>query len=444
MDGDIRVRSAVPHFASKPFRTPFKFGAAVVKEATFAKVAVEVENRRGQVATGWGAILLSDLWAFPSLALSHEVRDRAMRHVTERYCHTVASCASYAHPVEIFLELQNTLRGLVGTVPSEQAEELMPLLAGLVAASPVDAALHDAFGKVNGISSYDGYGPEHMHDLGGILGPAFRGRFLSEYLRSRYQERVPCFHVVGGLDPLTDAEAPAATDGAPRSLAEWIDQDGVFCFKVKLRGTDLGFDVERMVAVARTVYERHERRGGRSVYFSVDSNEQCASPAYMLEFLSRLEEQSPRAYADLLFLEQPTERDLNRHAFDMRALAARKPVIIDESLTSLEDFDRALELGWSGIALKTCKTQSLSLLLVARAVQAGVAYTVQDLTNPGMALVQSVGFAARTSPLGGVEANARQYLPLAGAEELPEHLSLVHPHDGWLCTASIRSQGLGY
>jgi len=36
----------------------------------------------------------------------------------------------------------------------------IPALTTFLCASPIDAALHDAFGKVNKISSYQGYGPD--------------------------------------------------------------------------------------------------------------------------------------------------------------------------------------------------------------------------------------------------------------------------------------------
>jgi hypothetical protein len=49
--------------------------------------------------------------------------------------------------------------------------EPMPQLAALVVASPFDAALHDAFGKIHGLNCYRTYGTDFMaHDLGHWLG----------------------------------------------------------------------------------------------------------------------------------------------------------------------------------------------------------------------------------------------------------------------------------
>ena len=119
----------------------------------------------------------------------------------------------------------------------------------------------------------------------------------------------------------------------------------------------------------------------------------------MVELLHRLRETAPDVYDALLLVKQPTERDLTAHRFDMRELAALKLTIIDESLTSLADLEPALELGWSGVALKACKCQSIELLIAAWADVHGIDITVQDLTCPGIALLQSVGLTARLNSM---------------------------------------------
>ena len=76
----------------------------------------------------------------------------------------------------------------------------------LVATSAIDAALHDAFGRVNGISSYQVYGPKTMErDLSFYLGQGFEGSYPSDFLRPP-KRRMPIFHLVGALDKLTTDE----------------------------------------------------------------------------------------------------------------------------------------------------------------------------------------------------------------------------------------------
>ena len=118
-------------------------------------------------------------------------------------------------------------------------------------------------------------------------------------------------------------------------------------------------------------------------------------------------------------------------------------MLIDESLTGVEDFAQAMELGWSGIALKSCKCLSSDLLFLALAERARVPYAVQDLTNPSLALLHSVGLAARTHTILGVEANARQFFPAASAVEEKVHPRLFRVHDGVVDTRTLRGPGLG-
>jgi L-alanine-DL-glutamate epimerase-like enolase superfamily enzyme len=447
-ESDIRVLEVEPYFTVEKAREPLKFGASVMDEVTFCHVRARVENRRGQVADGWGAIFLSDFWSFPTPRVRHEVRDQVMRRVTRAACTLFCGQNRFAHPLDIFWELELELAKINTQICKEmQVPEEMPFLGALVCASPIDAALHDAFGIVNSISSYAGYGPDFIHhDLSLYLGPNFKGKYLSEFVSPAFAPEVPIFHLVGGLDKLRTSEvkAGAPQDGRPNSLDQWIEQDGVFCLKVKLRGTDLDWDLERTIDVYRIGREAQVRQGKTVLHLSADTNEQCAGPEYMVEYLHRLEERAPQAYDALLYVEQPTERDLRAHRFDMRELAALKPVIVDESLTGLEEMDLALELGWSGVALKTCKCHSIELLLAARCQMLGVPYTIQDLTNPGLSLLHSVGLGARLHPLMGVEANARQYYPDTSNPERAVHPDIVGVKGGLVCTRTLDGPGLGY
>lgn len=114
-----------------------------------------------------------------------------------------------------------------------------------------------------------------------------------------------------------------------------------------------------------------------------------------------MREQAPEVYDEILYLEQPTERYSTAQRWDLRPLAQYKPVLIDESLATVEDFALALELGWWGIALKSCKCLSSDLLFVPMAELNRIPYAVQDLTNPSIALIESVGLAADPHDPGG-------------------------------------------
>src|SRR5512138_2770367 len=99
---DIRLLEVEPYFTVEKAREPLKFGASVMDEVTFCHVRARVANRRGQVVDGWGAIFLSDFWAFPTPLLEHAVRDQVMRRVTQAVCRRFAGMPGYSHPLDIF------------------------------------------------------------------------------------------------------------------------------------------------------------------------------------------------------------------------------------------------------------------------------------------------------------------------------------------------------
>lgn len=447
MQSDIRIKDLTATYTFEQARTPLKFGAVVVEGVDFCRVEATVENRRGDVALGYGGIFLMDFWGWPVPELPHDLKAATMREITERYIKLASSYNEFAHPVDIFFALEDDLRRINVEVCRERLGDdgpeahLQPFLGALVCASPVDAALHDAFGNVNGMDTYDGYGREFMSDLSKYLGPEYAGKYAADYIRPAYLPEIPVFHLVGGLDKLTRGEVDASDpqDGRPNCLEEWIEYEGVYCLKVKLRGTDLDWDVERTLAV-------HDI-GAAAVepVLTADTNEQCESPEYIIEYLERIRERSPQCYDRILYIEQPTERDLTASRHDMRKLASMKPVIVDESLTDLQSFDLAMELGWSGIALKSCKCQSSDIIFASRAREMGIAYSVQDLTNPSLALFHSVGLAARLYTIMGVEANSRQFFPDATSEaEQQVHGGIFRLQDGKANTSSLKGTGLGY
>lgn len=451
MQSDIRVRSVETFKVMTRCRTPLKFGAVIIDELPIGYARVTVENRRGQAATGWGAMFLMDLWAWPVSQAPHAIKNQIMCDLLDAYAGVIGSYNEFSHPLEIFMTTKADLARMSQCLCNRFTPgETMPYLGALIAASPVDHALHDAFGRVNAVDAYRGYGPEHMDfDLARYLGKQYQGVYPSQFLRQDYAPAVPIFHLVGGLDLLRKREVTDAfpQDGLPNSLDEWIARDGVFCLKVKLQGRNLDWDINRTLEVSRIYHEvQATLRPDLPVrpYLTADTNEQCETPDYMVEYLHKIREQAPQVYDEILYLEQPTERDLTAHRWDMRRLAQYKPVLIDESLATVEDFALAVELGWSGIALKSCKCLSSDLLFIPLAEMNRIPYAVQDLTNPSLALIESVGLAARTHTILGVEANSRQFFPAANTLAAGVHPELYHIRNGVAKTATLRGSGLGF
>ena len=195
--------------------------------------------------------------------------------------------------------------------PSPWLDDPIPHLATLVSASPFDAALHDAFGKVHGLNCYSTYGADFLsHDLGHFLGKEYGGLWLHQFIDRKAKPRMPLYHLVGALDPLTSGEVKQPVgDGLPETLGEWIYFDGLTHLKIKLNGEDLDWDVERVLGVNRVAEEVQAKRGVVQWFYSLDFNEKCANVGYLLDFLKRIKERSPSGFERIQYIEQPTRRD---------------------------------------------------------------------------------------------------------------------------------------
>src|SRR4029077_17095472 len=102
------------------------------------------------------------------------------------------------------------------------------------------------------------------------------------------------------------------------------------------------------------------------------------------------------------------------------------------------------QLGWTGVALKTCKTQTGALLSLCWAKAHGMDVMVQDLTNPMLAQIPHVLLAAHAGTIMGVETNAMQFYPQASHCEEQIHPGLYRRRDGQIDLSTLRGPGFGY
>ena len=172
-------------------------------------------------------------------------------------------------------------------------------------------------------------------------------------------------------------------------------------------------------------------------------NEQCPNVDYLLDFLRRLKEITPGGYERIQYIEQPTARDLKAdRANVMHAAAKLKPVVIDESLTDFESLMLAREMGYTGVALKACKGQSQAVLMAAAAQKFKLFVTVRDLTCPGAALIHSAGLAAHVPEVQTIEANAREYVPVANQPWEQKFPGIFQIRGGQMNTSTLTKPGL--
>ena len=172
---DIRILKAECSFEPVEFRAPLKFGGRVVDSTFLINVDVTVESRSGKHGAGFGSMPLGNIWAWPSESVSGEQSEEAMKKFAEQVVDVANSYPEFGHPLDIVYQISAEYFHLGQTLSqSLDLEQSMPELAQLVAASPFDAALHDAYGRAHNLNSYDMLSAEFMnHDLSEYLDEQF-------------------------------------------------------------------------------------------------------------------------------------------------------------------------------------------------------------------------------------------------------------------------------
>jgi L-alanine-DL-glutamate epimerase-like enolase superfamily enzyme len=439
---DVRVADIDPSMERVAYRTPLKFGGVPSTHATVFTVKMRVETRDGRSAWGSGSMPFGNVWSFPSKRVPAADTNKAMEVLSQKIARAYTAFDECAHPVELAHRFEPEAFRLALEVTKQMSlADPMPRLSALVVASAFDAAIHDAYGRVHGRHVYECYGPEWLEqDLSMYLDERFRGESLASYSQTKPKPRLPLYHLVGALDALSDADVKERLqDGLPNTLGEWIVKDQLTHLKIKLNGNDATWDIERILGIDRVAIST----ATRAFTYSLDFNEQCPNVEYLLEVLHRVKEKSAACFDRVAYVEQPTARDLKAHPENkMHAAAKIKPVVIDESLVDYESLLLSREQGYSGVALKSCKGQSQSLLMAAAAQKFGMFLCVQDLTCPGQSFLQSAGLAAHVGPVTAIEGNSRQYCPAANAPWAAKYPGVFTIRDGSIDTSALGGLGL--
>ena len=445
---DIHIKAVEVYFIPVNTRIPLKFGSEVLRSVICARVRVSVENNSDQTAEGWGETPLSVQWVWPS-SISYSFRFSRLKKFVLELSDELNDYPVKGHPIETGHSFQKEifpgiLRRFNGTVTESES---LPWLAALVALSAFDIALHDAYGNVNEVPVYKTYNKYYMkEDLSWFLESAkdteisFKDLYPENFFTLPPEQHLPVWHLVGGLDEIDEAVPPEKDplDGYPVSLYDWIKKDGLECLKIKLRGNDSDWDYDRIVKVGNTGL------GEGVKWLSVDFNCTVTDPVYVNEILDKLKVNNPGISEMILYIEQPFPYDLESNKIDVHSVSARKPLFMDESAHNWELIRLGRELGWTGVALKTCKTQTEALLSLSWAKAHGMPLMVQDLTNPMLAQIPHVLLAAHAGTIMGVESNAMQFYPEVSRAEAKIHPGIYTRRNGHLDLTTITGPGFGY
>ena len=332
----------------------------------------------------------------------------------------------------------------------------------------VERAMIDATCRAGGVSFAEALEQDRFGFDAAALLPELAGeaRATSDsLLAAPRRSSVLVRHTVGGLDPLRTADVSPAMrgdDGHPVALEEDIARFGLRAFKLKAGGEPEN-DAERLCEIVRVV----EEAGASRPIYSLDANESYDDVATVGALLDRLEADPDgrRLVESLVYLEQPLPRTRTLDpdtAADVRALAERVPLLIDEADDSVDAFARATGFGYRGVSVKNCKGvfRALANRALVLARDDGSFQTSEDLTNlPMLPLQQDLATVAALG-LEHSERNGHHFFP--GLDVLPEREAEAaleaHPdlyerrgdrivlrvEDGALSLACADSTGYGY
>jgi len=441
-----------------PFRLrlPFRFGMITVTHGRQAVLRVRIRTEDGREGWGVAAETLAAKWFDKDPRWTDAQNEHQLRRALE-----LAGEASLAAGT-------NTAFGHFADTCAEQVaagarEGLNPLVASYGRAL-VDRAALDALLKLHSVSFWAGMraniGGMAPHPVAPDLADFDFAAMLAGLAPLR---RVHARHTVGLVDPITAADqAERVGDGLPETLEEVVTTYRHRYFKLKVGG-DVAADVERLSRIAAVL----DRLPG-GYHATLDGNEQYADAegAAALWRAMEAERRLDRLRESILFIEQPVQRAQALET-SMAALAAARPVIIDESDGELDAFVRAKALGYAGVSSKACKGVWRSLINLARcrawnaAEGGGARYfmSAEDLTTLAGVCVQQDLALVTLLGLPHVERNVHHFVDGFAGRPKVEAVRFMEAHpdlyadtprgsrlairEGMLALDSLDTPGLG-
>jgi L-alanine-DL-glutamate epimerase-like enolase superfamily enzyme len=392
-------------------RMPFRFGVVTLTACPQAFVRVRVRTAEGVEAEGASAELLAPKWFDKNLALSNDDNfdqlRTSLRLAKDAYLADGAERTAFGHFAAHYQP----------QIDAAAAQQLNPLIACFGPAL-IDRALLDALCGATGLSFYAAM-QRNLPGIDASLTSDLAGFDFEAFLSSMAPARqIALRHTVGLVDSITaaDVQKPVG-DGLPETLEEVVAATGCRYFKLKVSG-NAEQDIARLTQIAKVIDVVPD------YVVTLDGNEQFTDAESAAQFWRRVQATPAlqRLAAATLYIEQPLPRATALQS-DVRALAAMRPVLIDESDGTLDAFAQALACGYTGVSSKDCKGIYRSLLNAARCRQlnlrdaaAGKGTTpryfmsAEDLTTQAGLAVQQDMALVNLIGLTHVERNGHHYV----------------------------------
>jgi L-alanine-DL-glutamate epimerase-like enolase superfamily enzyme len=423
----LRVREIEFYEWPYTLRMPFRFGVITVTHGRQVVARARIELPDGSTAWGYAAEALGAKWFDKNPEISDEDNLDQLRRALE-----IASALYRSHGA---MTAFGHFAAAYQPQLDQGARDRLPPLVASYGPAMIDRCVLDALGKLLGLSFYQmmrlnlaGMAP------GGSVAPDLASFDFDKFLAGlRPLKSLHVRHTVGLLDPIVAADQAAGTrvdDGLPETLEEVVARYRQRYFKLKVGG-DVAKDVARLTAIAQVL----DRIDG-PYHASLDGNEQYGDAAQVLALWRAIEAEKKlkRLRESILFIEQPIKRQAAL-AESIAPLAAKRPVIIDESDGDLEAFPRARALGYAGVSSKDCKGLYKSLINRARCAlwnaqdkRQPYFMSAEDLTTlPGISVQQDMALVALLG-LTHVERNGHHFINGMSGRPRGEQIAYLAAH----------------
>lgn len=243
------------------------------------------------------------------------------------------------------------LSGQVATFGLAMGQE--PLTCSFVSAL-FERAVIDAYCRAHQKSFFEMLKMGRLGIRIGDIHPELSEFPLEDSLPDQPRTHFSIRHTIGAADPLAPGDLNAQQridDGLPETLEDYIREDGIRYFKVKISGNPES-DLRRLAAIWDVV-----ARAPLPV-ITLDANEAYANLTTFTQFIDQLESQLTGLFQHIAYIEQPLPRQLTLDAattHTIQHLAERKPLLIDEADGGLNSYRQALSIGYAGTSHKNCK-----------------------------------------------------------------------------------------
>ena len=331
-------------------RMAFHFGNVVASEGPhqYLHLTLNIDDRSTEGLSMSG---MTPMWFLKNPNLSPTGATEALLEVAAAACKHALVLDPAPTVFDLWHDLYERQRAWA-------ADTSHPPLLWAYGVSMVEQAIVDAFCRHRSTSFGQAVREGAFGIKPGRIYDELAGTIPADYLPWTPAREAAIRHTVGLTDPLWPKEIDPAKrldDGLPHSLLEYIDEQGVNHFKIKL-SADEESDAERLARIGDVL----DSSGLDSYYCTLDANEQYGTvDTFKEQWRHHIENPAVDSVINhVLYVEQPLPRSealTEETRKVLRAWDERPPIIIDESDDSLDSVGRAIECGYAGTSHKNCK-----------------------------------------------------------------------------------------